>query len=499
MAHAVDEEALAQALAPAERKMLGAFFTPAEVVSQVFDWVAPFLPVRGPTRVVDPACGAGAFLTQAAARFPEAALEGWDVAEASLAQARARLGPSAKLRHADFLHQAASAPDSDPGFTLVIGNPPFNGTSAQLTDGARWRQLVRRLRVEVPKGTSLREDYWFFLLRAAEELTARPGALAFITSATVVDAFQYGGARRALLERLELKRVEPLPAGTFRGTKVETCVTVWTSARTGTPPTYAETSFSPSAPGWTLRPAPDDAEALDQAWRSAGEPLTTLVPVSFPGLKLRFDELLSDEDPNRLLRRMVELAALKPSGVDGFMERWALPHAARAKLELAREAARGLTISPRLVRPLLRFKGPKGFGSPAWCYLERELIPRGDHRLRGAYDPHAEVPKLVFNVHELPLVSAYVEIPGCVTAWRHTRFAPARVPRRVLAEGLEAASRLSPTECADLVPNLSERGLRWAREQPLRAIADFLQSSDVQHRWAPAFGMQRVVAVPLTP
>lgn len=493
----VDEEALAEARPAEERRALGAYFTPAAVVRQVLDWVAPFVPDRGPLRVVDPACGAGAFLAQAAQRFARARLEGWDVSAGSLAQATARLGARARLVHDDFLHAAVAPPTRAPAFTLFVGNPPFNGTSAQLGDGARWRRLVERLQVAGPKGTSLREDYWFFLLRAAEELAARPGALAFITSATVIDAFQYAGARRALLDRLELRRVEPLPSGTFRGTKVETCVTVWTSARAGSQPTFRGVPFDVRGPSWALRPTSLDAEALDAAWRADGEPLTTLVPVSFPGLKLRFDELLADADPDRLLRRISELTTLAPRGVPAFCERWEIPPPARRKLELARAAAQNLAVSERSVRPLLRFKGPKGFGPPAWCYLDRRLIPRGDHRLRGAYDPHVERRKLVFNVHELPLVAAYVDAPGCVTAWRHTRFAPARVPRRVLHEGLAVASRLSPAECADLVPNLSPRGRRWEKADPFRAIADFLQSDAVQRRWAPGLALERVVPVPL--
>ncbi|HYX92429.1 MAG TPA: N-6 DNA methylase, partial [Myxococcaceae bacterium] len=72
----VDEEALADALPRADRKAHGVFFTPAALVAAVFDAVRPHLPASGSLAVIDPACGAGAFLTHAAQRLPAAKLFG---------------------------------------------------------------------------------------------------------------------------------------------------------------------------------------------------------------------------------------------------------------------------------------------------------------------------------------------------------------------------------------------------------------------------------------
>ncbi len=51
----------------------------------------------------------------------------------------------------------------------------------------------------------------------------------------------------------------------------------------------------------------DDAQALEDSWRANGESLTELVPVSFAGLKTRFDELLVDDDREALEERVAEL------------------------------------------------------------------------------------------------------------------------------------------------------------------------------------------------
>ena len=166
------------------------------------------------------------------------------------------------------------------------------------------------------------------------------------------------------------------------------------------------------------------------------------------------------------------------------------------------------TVEPSCVRPFFRYAGARHRGtlppeSRAFCYLDRRLIPRGDHRLRGPWDPHRGAVKLLFNVRELPLSAALLEDEGCVHDHRHARFAPLLVPQRVRDEGLDI-TRVTRSEAAlgPLVPNLSPRGLAWAERLggPLaayQAIVRFLNGPDVQRRWAPVYGASRVVPVPL--
>jgi hypothetical protein len=370
----------------------------------------------------------------------------------------------------------------------------------------------------LPPGTSLRDDYAFLLLLAAERLAAPPRVLAWVTSATLLDAFLYAPLRRRLLDRLALREVVDLGAGVFPGTRVRTCITVWRSRR-GPAPSPRFRTWAPGtgtvqrAPGrplviegpeWSLRPIPADAARLDALWRATGEPLDVLVPLSCTGLKTRFDELLVDDHPDRLLARVD--AFLRARDLGRFAREHGIPPRLLPKLRALRRA-RGLPshADPARLRPFHRWAGARHRAglpddSRAVCYLDRRLIPRGDHRLVGAFDPHAGDCKLVFNVRELPLAATLLEAPGCIPAHRHARFAPLLVPERVRNEGARAGR--SGTPLGRPVPNLSPAGLAWAARlggprEAFRRIAAFLNSPEVQQIWAPAFGRSRVVAVPL--
>jgi hypothetical protein len=246
---------------------------------------------------------------------------------------------------------------------------------------------------------------------------------------------------------------------------------------------------------------PAQARRLDARWRASGEPLDVLVPVHCTGLKTRFDELLVDDDPQTLIARLD--AFLRARDLGSFARTHGLPAALVPKLQALRRTS-GLPsrADPGAVRPFHRWAGARGLpeGSPACCYLDRRLIPRGDHRLVGAFDPHAGDCKLVFNLRELPLSAALVEAPGCIPAHRHTRFAPLLVPERVRRDGSRAGRSGMPL--GPLVPNLSPAGLAWAERlggprEAFRRIAAFIRSPEVQGVWAPGFGRTRVLPVPV--
>jgi hypothetical protein len=306
--------------------------------------------------------------------------------------------------------------------------------------------------------------------------------------------------------------------------QVRTCITVWISpldararavySRYPHPDPLPEgegmvgVPFTPEAPEWRLAPTPPEAAELDARWRSEGEPLTSLVPVSLTGVKTRFDELLVDEDPRRLLARLEDFARTPLEALGEFARAHGIPAALLPKLRALKEGP-PFAVDSACVRPFFRYAGARHRGTlpseaRAFCYLDRRLIPRGDHRLRGPWDPHRGAVKLLFNVRELPLSAALLEEEGCVHDHRHARFAPLLVPQRVRDEGLDITRVLHSEESlGPLVPNLSPRGLAWAEGLggPLaafRAIVRFLNGPDVQRRWAPVYGASRVVPVPLT-
>jgi N-6 DNA Methylase len=475
------------------RRIRGEYFTPPPLVEAVLTLALPHLS-RGLHTVVDPACGDGAFLAAAARALPGARLHGLELDPAHAAAAR-RSVPGARIIAADALRGGWDAllrilPAE--GEELWLGNPPYNGTSPLLRDGKAYRALRARLALDesLPRGTSLREDYAFFLLLASERLSTRRGILAWVTSATLLDAFLYAPLRRRLLDRLALREVVDLGPGVFPGTRVRTCVTVWQSRRGPSPsPRFRSWApgggnvlgtsahpFSVEGPEWSLRPVPASAAALDARWRATGEPLDVLVPLSCTGLKTRFDELLVDADADTLLARID--AFLHARDLDRFARTHRIPEALLPKLEaLRRTTGLPARADRSAIRPFHRWGGAR-------------------HR----FDPHVGDCKLVFNVRELPLAATVLEVPGCIPAHRHTRFAPLLVPERVRSEGVRAGRSGAPL--GPPVPNLSPAGLAWAARagsprEAFRRIAAFINSPEVQEVWAPAFGCTRVLPVPL--
>lgn len=484
----IDEEALAMTLPAKVRLERGAFFTPTAIVDRVLDLVAPLLAEFGasrPVRFVDPACGAGAFLSAAAHRWPHAKLLGVDLETESLIACRARL-PGASLVEANALTADVFDGAAPGSVEIWAGNPPYNGTSPLLRDVKGLERARQWLPddLPLPHGTSLRDDYIFFLLRASKHLEGREGVLAFVTSSTWLDAFQHGPVRQAVLRRLSLRHVVKLGPGIFRDARVSTCITVWSTRP-------SSQAIEPAAPDFALVAPSPHAEALDARWRQSGLTLRQLVPVSFAGLKTRFDELLVDDDRERLIARIRDVG--RSRSVETFCEKWQLPARTRPKLAALWHVR--FKFDERNIRVFHRYRGPHAMGRPAWCYLERALIPRGDHRLQGSYDPHAHHVKLVFNTRELPLAARIIEAPGCVTAYRHSRFAPLMVPKRVLEEGAQGA-RSSGLELGPLVPNLHPSLSQLDARALFERVAAFVNSPSVQTVWAPSFGTRRDLPVP---
>ncbi len=112
------------------RRLLGAWYTPPELVDHVVDVACSGLRRRRrPLRVLDPACGDGRFLTAVAERLGgRAELCGVDVDAAAVRAAR-RAVPGAEIVHADALDLDWAGRR----FDVVIGNPPFLGQLASAT------------------------------------------------------------------------------------------------------------------------------------------------------------------------------------------------------------------------------------------------------------------------------------------------------------------------------------------------------------------------------
>lgn len=516
---------------PDQRRRFGRYYTPQPLVDALHRLLAGALQEAGlpagRTALVDPCCGPGAFLAAPGARAYRTRL-GLDLDALALAQAAARC-PDASLVEGDAYGaglEALVGRVGAEGPVAVIGNPPYLANSELLRSG-RYREVRDALLPfarEVAKTTSIRDDYALFFGVADRlvEAGGGQGAIAYVTSDTFVDNFLYAPMRRWLLSRYRLHALVELGPRLFEGTRVATALSVWVRERRGhgeRPFGHLRLSGEPAerllrlAEDPPLVPAKPHGEALLlnapsaaqtrtlAAMREAGDPIGAVFAVSFPGLKTRFDELLADDDRGALERRMQAFFAA--DSAQEFARRHGIPDSTAAKLEQALNARHATAYDPKAIRPFARFAGVRHrFHVPeramAFAYVDPALIPRGDHRFRGGWDPHPLGPKLVFNVRETPLSAAVVPGPTCVHDYRHSRFAPLVAPEGVVRGGLKAARRGADLGCEALnfVPAwaAAARALRDPSDL-LEYLSAIINSRLVQERFAPICGESEEVPV----
>jgi SAM-dependent methyltransferase len=163
------------------RRRLGAYYTPPHLVAHALDTL-PSPPTRA--RVADLACGEGAWLAEAAARWPAARLVGVDLDRAALARAALALGDRVELRAGDGATERLGPLD------LVVGNPPW---------GAGRAERVRRGQESASR----------FVARALT-LLAPGGRLCLLLPAAWLEVAAHGEAREALLGAAAIERIEHL-------------------------------------------------------------------------------------------------------------------------------------------------------------------------------------------------------------------------------------------------------------------------------------------------
>lgn len=187
-------EAFTQIRPPQQRRLLGATYTPREIVSSMVAWVAG----RGePSRIVDPGTGSARFLLEAGRACPDAALVGVEIDPLAALVARANLtavGFDNRSRIVVGDYRTAALGDYA-GVTAYLGNPPYVRHHQIEPAGKKW--FADSASLLGLRASGLAGLHAHFMVATA--LQARPGDIgSFVTSAEWVDT-NYGRLLRELV------------------------------------------------------------------------------------------------------------------------------------------------------------------------------------------------------------------------------------------------------------------------------------------------------------
>ncbi len=186
--------AFASLRSAAQRRKLGATYTPASLIGPMSEWLASY---KRASRVVDPGAGSARFLVAAGRLLPEARLVAVEIDPLASLVARANLTVSgfderSEVHAADFRSLKLA---SHPGPTAFIGNPPY----VRHHDIApKWKAWLRERSEELGlKASALAGLHVHFLLATAH--LARAGDYGvFVTSSEWLDV-GYGRLARELV------------------------------------------------------------------------------------------------------------------------------------------------------------------------------------------------------------------------------------------------------------------------------------------------------------
>lgn len=249
-----------QRIPPAARKVLGEYYTPDWLVEMVLDRAG----YRG-QRMLDPACGAGAFLEKAGD-----AATGWDIHPLAVRMARERC-PEARVEERD-----AFSP-GEFNCEFIAGNPPWVNWR---TLGSAYRERIAPLwahyglftqtGIKARLGGAMDDLSGLMAYVCADRYLAMDGRLAFLLPAALFRSAGGGaGFRRFALPggaHLRVVRIEEVgPSTAFPGASTRAVIAVFDKSRTGTvyPVPYVRSgethqarpiSDDPTAP-WSVAPA----------------------------------------------------------------------------------------------------------------------------------------------------------------------------------------------------------------------------------------------------
>ncbi len=220
------QEWIATACDPARRRSLGAYYTPMPIVRCIVDRIGQLLPQcdEPTTLVLDPCCGSGLFLTEAAERWGRAVIAGVECDPASAMSAAVLLANRTQLRCANSLdlraEQLRQSFASANGLErlVILGNPPY----ANFGRRNQFPWLERLLR-DYKQGLSekklnLNDDYIKFLRWSQHQVDeVGVGAVAFVLNNSFLESITRRMLRWSLLQSFDRIEVIDLHGGVGKG------------------------------------------------------------------------------------------------------------------------------------------------------------------------------------------------------------------------------------------------------------------------------------------
>jgi adenine-specific DNA-methyltransferase len=179
---------------PADRRCLGATYTPAEIIDAMYGLVCGD---RQPARIVDPGAGSGRFLLRSTRFVRRAQLVGVEIDPVAAILARGNLAAAGLAERSEVIladYRSLVLPRIQ-GATLYIGNPPYVRHHLVAPRWKKW--LTREAERLGHRASQLAGLHTYFLLATASG-AVRGDFGSFITSAEWLDV-NYGRLIRELL------------------------------------------------------------------------------------------------------------------------------------------------------------------------------------------------------------------------------------------------------------------------------------------------------------
>ena len=330
----------------AARRARGQVFTPPTLAEAVVGLIAAALPPR--PRLLDPACGDGAFLRAARAVVPGATVVGVE-RDPQVARAARAGAPGATVRVGEALLGRARVPKVD----AVIGNPPYvRSIRLRASDPALWAALRGRF-----AATSFGEwDLYGAFLEKSVDWLAGDGRVALIVPSRWLTARWAGPLRAHLAARQAVVAVIELGAAQLfaNATTYASIAILGGAAQPGARPIHRH-----GAAGWRTD-ALDLARLGDAPWIAPAPPRRARGPASLT---------------------LGEIAVIaKGAGTTGDPV-FVLPDARRDGRWLR---AGDVVIEAAAARPCLRGRDV-GAAPTAWCvlpYVDGALVPWAEVQAR---------------------------------------------------------------------------------------------------------------------